>query len=403
MRNITVWLLGYCKIKVCGASVFWFLNRLTADAIPFWNIKHLDEFAVEVSVYKKDLEAAKNAAELSMCHTEKVCEYGLPKRAKLARRRVCLLFLLVASVLVTVVAPRYVWFYDVEGNTSIPAEQIIRAVKQCGVGVGTKGKNIKPSLVKEKVLTKIPELAWLTVTQSGGKATIVVREKKAPSEVEDRRTPKNVIAARAGMITNISVLEGSAVVKKGDVVTKGQLLVSGYMDLEYKYRACAAKGEVYARTWRDIMAVTPQKYTAKKYTEKKKTKIFLCFGRKRIKLSSGSGIFPTGCDKMTREYVVTLPGGLKLPISLVKETYRFYDRIEAAVPETYAKSILQDAAVTQTKKDMVAGVIHKKEGRFGLENGNYTMRTTLECEEMISHTIEAEIFKGEIQHDGTSD
>lgn len=403
MKKITDWLFGYFRITVTGAAPNWYLNRLTKAAIPFWNICWTDEFCVTISVCRRDLDAATKLATASMCQTEAVYERGVPRGIRGLRGRICLLTLLAAAVLAAVIVPRFIWFYEVEGNVSIPSERIIRTAQKCGVGVGTYGKSINPLLVKDMVLSEIPELAWLTVTQSGGKATIVVREKKLPEPVEDRRIPRNVVASRAGLITDISVLEGSAAIQKGDVVTEGQLLISGYMDLEYKYRACGAKGEIYARTWRENEAVTPQKCIEKTYSGKEKTVIFFCFGRKRIKISLGSGIFPTGCDKMTQKHVLTLPGGLTLPIALVKETYTFYDTQEVVVPESYAKTLLQEAAEKDARQDMVAGTIYKIESDLRRENENYRMKTTLECEEMIAHTVEAEIFKGEMQHDGTSD
>lgn len=403
MKKITDWLFGYFRMTVTGAAPNWYLNRLTKAVIPFWDICWADEFTVTISVCRRDLDAVTRLATAAMCQTQAVYERGFPRIIRGLRRRYCLLLLLTASIIAAIIVPRFVWFYEVDGNAAIPSEKIIRTAQKCGVGVGTYGKSIDPLLVKDMVLSEIPELAWLTVTQSGGRATIVVREKRLPEPVEDRRIPRNVVASRAGMITDISVLEGSAAVKKGDVVTEGQLLISGYMDLEYKYRVCGAKGEVYARTWRENVAVTPEKCMEKSYTGKEKSIFSFSFGRKRIKILLGSGILPAGCDKMTQKHVLTLPGGLTLPIAIIKETYTFYDTTEAAVPESYAKSILQEAAVKDARQDMVAGTIAKSESDLNRDQGNYRMKTTLECEEMIAHTVEAEIFKGEMQHDGTSD
>lgn len=402
MKKFTDWLFGYFCIAVTGADISRFLNRLTKSAVPFWNICQKDAFCVSVCIYRRDLMKATDLATASMCQTENVCERGLPRHLRGLRRRVVLLSFLTAAVLAAILVPRFIWFYAVEGNTSVPSEKIIRAVQSSGVNIGTYGKKIEPLLVRDAVLSEIPELAWLTVTQSGGKATIVVREKRLPEPVEDRRTPRNVVAARAGLITDISVLEGGAAVKKGDVVTEGQLLISGYMDLEYKYRVCGAKGEIYARTWRQTEALTPEKCMKKRYTGKEKNIISFCFGKKRIKLSLGSGILPTGCDKMTKSTLLTLPGGYALPVGIVTETYRFYDAVEALLPETEAKLLLREAALDEAKRQMVAGTVRKEDSIFAQKRGCYEMKTTLECEEMIARTTEAEIFKGEMKNDGTS-
>ena len=402
MKKAADWLLGYYRVTVSGGSPQWFLNRLTQWHIPFWDIQWADEFQVTISVYRRDLADLTRIAHSAMCETEQVRQHGAAWCFRGLKKRMCVLTMLTLSVLAVLILPQFVWFYQVEGNSAIPSDRIIRAVQECGVGVGTYGKSIQPHLVKEQVLAKLPELAWLTVNQSGGRAAIVVREKIMPEQIPDRRAVQNIVASQPGIITAVSVLEGSAVVQPGDIVEKGQLLISGYMDLEYKYRACGALGEVYARTWRSIKSVTPGKSMKKTQTGKEKTVTYLCFGRKRIKITPGSGIFPTGCDKMSQETFLTLPGGLQLPLSVVKEHYVFYDTEEAAVLKQEAEDILRDASVTDAEQQMIAGVIEDAQWDLQKQKGNYIMNATLQCREMISRAVKAEIFKGEMQHDGTS-
>ena len=124
MRKGTDWLFGYFRLTITGASPSWYLNRLTKAAIPFWNIYWKDEFTVTISVYRRDLDVSTKLASSSMCQTEAVYERGLPPKIRTLRRRICLLALLITALLAAVIVPRFVWFYEVEGNVSIPAEKI---------------------------------------------------------------------------------------------------------------------------------------------------------------------------------------------------------------------------------------------------------------------------------------
>lgn len=402
MKKITDWLRGYHRITVTGGAPQWCLNRLTEKHIPFWDIVWSDEFTVSFSVYRKCLQDTKKCVQSSMCRVECVQTFGPYQTFGGLRRRWCLTLMLIFACVSALVVPRFIWFYEVEGNIAVPTEKIIRAVQACGVELGTYGKSIRPHLVRERVLTEIPELSWLTVTQNCGRAKISVRERELPQKVTDRRVPQNVVASHSGMITRVSVLEGSPAVKVGQMVEKGQLLINGYMDLEYKYRVCGAMGEVYARTWRDVYAITPQTASKKEYSGKEKTVYYLRFGRKRIKLSLGSGILPADCDKMSKSICLTLPRGLSLPVSLDQERYRFYEPVAFEVSADDVEKMMLDLATAQTEADMIAGTVLSEQHVFGRENGNYTLHTMLSCEEMISHGVAAEIFKGERTNDGTS-
>lgn len=76
--------------------------------------------------------------------------------------------------------PKFVFFYDVVGNETVPEAQILRELQNLGVGFGTYG----PSHVRRaenRMLLQIPKLQWLTVQQSGMRACVVVRERRRQS------------------------------------------------------------------------------------------------------------------------------------------------------------------------------------------------------------------------------
>ena len=65
------------------------------------------------------------------------------------------------------VIPKFVFFYEVVGNETVPEAQILRELQNLGVGFGTYGPSIRPQELKNRMLLQIPKLQWLTVQQSG--------------------------------------------------------------------------------------------------------------------------------------------------------------------------------------------------------------------------------------------
>ena len=67
----------------------------------------------------------------------------------------------------------------------------------------------------------------------------------------------------------------------------------------------------------------------KRYTGEEATGFSLIFGTRRIKFFSNSSIDRGNCDKMTRRVPWTL-FGIPLPVTLERETWRFYETAPAA-------------------------------------------------------------------------
>lgn len=387
------WIAGTCKVRLNGAEPQQCLNRLSAARVQFWDPFLVDEFSYTVTVYASKLGLIQNLAELSQCSLSIEKQSGFLFQFGGLRRRIPFLCMLLLTIFLCILLHNRVWYFSVEGNTHVPDQKILRAVASCDVGVGTKGKDIVPQQVKDHVLAMIPELSWLTVRQNGCRAIVVVREKQFPTEQVNRKELYDIVAARPGIVDEISVLDGSAVCALGDLVDSGDKLISAYVDLEYKLRAAGARGEVYARTWHTELTKIPLDFAKKIYRDQEKTISYLCFGKKRIKLSRSSGIPALTCDKITQTKPLTLPGGFQLPVTLVRETYRHFDPAFLQMEEEQALVFLKAFAARQVTASMIAGQILSSDDSVICDGKTLTLRAEFACREMIGRKVNAEIFK----------
>lgn len=104
----------------------------------------------------------------------------------------------------------------------------------------------------------------------------------------------------------------------------GQVLLSGVADSPRGCRYMRATGRIWARTWYEWTVPVPLETVLKDGTEPVKTRTHtaLDLGRHRIALPAGDSILQgrENCDKIIRYRVVQLPFGLRLPVTLVRET-----------------------------------------------------------------------------------
>ena len=249
------------------------------------------------------------------------------------RRRQALLAGLLACCLGLFLGSFFIWDFAVEGNETVPTEEILRSLEKNGVKLGAFGISLNGEQIRNHVLLDIPELIWISVNISGCRANIQVRERTPVPESRELRDPANVVARRAGLVLRIRATEGVAAVTQGSSVEAGQLLISGVEDTEtVGARVLAGMGSVTARTWYTLTAHMPLDVPSKQYTGEEKTAHSLILGSHRINFFSNSSITGRKYDKITSRQPWAL-FGIPLPITLTTEVYRFYE------PEKASRSV----------------------------------------------------------------
>ena len=163
-----------------------------------------------------------------------------------------------------------------------------------------------------------------------------------------------MVARRAGLVLKVQALDGAACVLPGTSVTQGQILISGVEDTEtFGARVLTGMGTVEARTWYTLTADLPLTAPVKRYTGEEKTFYSLVIGTKRIKFFSNSGMETGSYDKITTRAHGSF-FGLPLPVTLERETCRYYETETSTVDVTSAEAAAEEA-LTEYLHSLVDG------------------------------------------------
>lgn len=389
---LVIWFaLGFCRVRITGASPEWALGELTRSRVACMQLTRLDDFTVELLILNRALPKARAAAGRGMCELAVVRRYGVKQSlGGLFRRRLFALGLATCMAL-AVIVPKFVFFYEVVGNETVPEEKILRTLSSLGVGFGSYGPGIHPQELKNKMLLLIPELQWFTVQQSGMRARVVVRERPQALPTEERRAPMDVIAARDGILTSVSALEGNCLCAPGQAVRAGQVLISAYTDLEFTTRVSSALGEIYAQTLSYKTLRMPDTVLQKQPGGTQGTQVSLLVGKKRWIIFSNSGNLTGKCDKITKRKLLTLPGALELPLGLEITHWTDSALAEAPLDAQTAEAVLKAQCEQSVAQDMIAGTIQSLRASMEQENGSYRLSACIRCEEMIARMVRASI------------
>jgi len=322
MERISDRMRGSVELELFGAFPAGVLNSAASEGIELWDVQSRDEHSLRLKTFEKNL------ARLERLARRAGCEVDIRKRVggreglrRVLRRPVLLAGLLVTALLLTA-SSLFVWDVEVQGTRRLSRGEVLRALEDCGFGVGSFWPGVKTDLLRSEVMVRLPELAWMAVNVSGSRATVAVAERQPKPEMYDAADACSLVAARDGLVRRVNVLAGSAQVKEGEIVTAGRVLIAGSSDsLNGMPRAVRARGSVMADTWYELSAVCPVRERLKTPAGVPHSRFALVFGKRRLNLYIGSGKTIDGCDKIISEYTLGLPGLFSTPLRLVRERF----------------------------------------------------------------------------------
>ena len=130
----------------------------------------------------------------------------------------------------------------------------------------SKLEQIKKEIIKDNPNT----LEWINITRSGMKYIVRIEERIIKEDQNDN-SYRHVVATKEGQITKILSSKGEILVRQGDYVKKGDILISGSINLYDEIKGnTAATGTVYANVWYEATIKMPKKETITKPTGKKR-------------------------------------------------------------------------------------------------------------------------------------
>ncbi len=243
MVRIDFLVFGYRKIAVSPSQLSVVTSALLRAGISA-AINSKGEFCVR----ERDLQKTKGALDGKVEYelSELLGLYGAYKKINCKRGLLCGIVL---SLVICVLASSVVWDVRVEGNESIPDAAIVYELSKCGFSQGGFWSACDKSDIEALILSKYPSLSWININRRGTVAYVTVSEQADDTDEMNfaKQGYANVVASCDCVIEEITVSKGTAVVKIGDAVKKGDVLISGVVETENGGEYCYAEGRVIGR------------------------------------------------------------------------------------------------------------------------------------------------------------
>ncbi len=191
------------------------------------------------------------------------------------RKRFGALCAVVFTVFLILASSEFVWDIRVEGCESGNEKEILSELSDAGFSVGSLWRKTDKSKIEVELLSSSDYVAWVNINRRGNVAYVKVVDKIVKEEPEVKSGYSNIIASCDGVIEEITVIKGVAVVKAGDTVKRGELLISGILPSDSGGGFCYAEGVVFAKTNHSLEVEISQNTAVKVKSGEKLRKISL--------------------------------------------------------------------------------------------------------------------------------
>ena len=244
------YILGYINIKVEGYFVEKFINKCINAHIFFWNIKREKSTIAYMNVGVKDFKKLCKISKETKCKVKIIDKKGIPFFLHRYRKRKILFTLIILISITLFIASKFIWKINIEGLNNINENEMFSLLEEKGLKVGRLKSKINTQQLINEIRLEREDIAWVGIQMNGTNATIKIVETDSKPEIINEEDYCNIVATKDAQIVKISAQNGIPAVKEGDIVTKGDILIAGWIDGKYTgTRYVHAEGEIKAKVW----------------------------------------------------------------------------------------------------------------------------------------------------------
>lgn len=355
-KILMAYLLGYVTIEVEGYYIERFMNICNNQKIFLWNIKRPKTAIMRVNISIQDFKKIKPIAKKTKCKIKIDNKKGVPFFFhRYQKRKIFFIFFLLV-IIGTVTLSNFIWNIEITGTDKIDPQEIKQLLEENDFKLGKMKATINTKQVIDQIRLQRADIAWVGIEISGTNATVKIVEADLKPDIIPEEEYCNLIATKEGMITKISAQNGTPLIKEGEIVKKGSVLVGGWLEGKYTgTRYVHANGEVQAKVWYSEKIQIPFNQEKKELTGIEEKKYSVKINNFEINLSKRLSKFEK-YDTIETDKKLKLFSNFYLPIEIHKTTYEEYKQQEILYNMEEAKNI----GIEQAKQKLEEQIENKE-------------------------------------------
>lgn len=329
-------------IKITGDGLVKVLNRIKTAGINVKDVSFCGEF-IRITVDFDEFEIVKDIIEKNLCICEIEKRIGIYFFIKRFKNLYSYVLGVVCFGIILHIVSLYLWNVEYVGNLSITDEQLEKYLNEQKIFPGIFKSSVDCNALEAGIRNEFFDVTWVCAEIKGTNLIVHVKENYNKEIAVEEEKPYDLVAKHNSIITSIITRKGVPVVKVGDIVKEGDMLIQGTVDIYNEFEEklftnyVNADGDIYGKTefyYKDEFPLTyKEKIVNSKGTSKKYIEIF----GKTIgtKLDEEKDFYVVDENKSLKIF-----GNFYLPIRIGTKTQYIYENID----KKYTKEEATDVA-----------------------------------------------------------
>ena len=369
MQFFRIWILfkGYVIIIAKGAYIERFINICVHRKIILFDVLR-KENCVILKTYANSFRLMRSVAKITGCSIKVLKKRGLPFFFRKYKKRKSFLIGSVMFVIIFAGMWSYIWEIEIIGDSLLKRKEVIDYLAKNNIGIGSVKYFLNTDKIEDDFILHFKNLAWVDIKVKGTKLVISAFDRTKTPNIIDENLPCDIVAKKDGIIEEVLVKNGVEVIKIGDAVLKGDVLISGIVMkdvLSDSSNMIHAIGNIKARTWNEAYSEVKLQKEKKIYTGDISKVYKLEFLDKKIlnfKIGKGYDSY----DKKNKVISVKFFENFVLPFKIKLEERVYYKNKQEAVSVDVAKKEALNKAINSVLKkiDKDANIIKQQVDYF---------------------------------------
>ena len=392
--NWSAYWKGYLQIRIRSDCPERFFNICASKNIKIWEIRSIEEEYegfIRISDFKKLLPLVRKTKTRLWIRNR--C--GFPFFLRSCRKRKGLVVGFFFFFLILYYSSCHIWEIHIEGNRIYSNDIVMDYLAENNIVSGMKKNKVSCPEIEQLLRNQYEDITWVSASISGSRLFIRIQENTdIVTYYKEELAASDIIADHDAVITSIITRSGTPLVKKGDEVKKGDILVASEvvilddfgaeMRREYVRADADILGEVtYA--YQDRQAFS---YEYKQYTGEEQNGYAVTLKDKRLFLWA----FPvsySSFDCISDLVYIRLGTNFYLPISLEKWYYREYVICQGEYSKEQAEELLLERKNQNFQNFIEKGLqIIKNDVKISIEKNEAVASGTVVVQQPIGVYLE---------------
>ena len=327
---------GYYTVTVEGLDTESFLNYLIRNKIYVYNVNRMEKSKIQFNIDRNNYKKLKKIHRSNKFKIKVKKQTGIPFIAKRIYTYRGMVICAIISLIILMSTSQFVTDVYITAPEGIDKTALKKELYIQGVKPGVYKKSIDRKIVRENIMGKFKQIAYVSINVKGTNIFVNITKKDESQNSDENSNYCNIIAQKDGIIEKIVPRSGEAIVQEGEIVKKGDVLING--------ANTTAQPEVWAMTFYEAKKTSNYIDIKNQRTGNKKNVYTISFYDKKYKILRNIKYRDYEIENNIKELRI---GDYTFPVKITVSTFYEVKKVENKIDIEKLKKELSSKVLKQ--------------------------------------------------------